>query len=308
MNDASKKNDDKIKSRARRGTPSAGVWTRIGLLFCTLCLAKIFLLVTLRKYLFEIHWRKDSLPPSWLHEAAFYLFALLIGLNLWVLGVRCAAIGTRTMRTTNFCVLGLGAAFIFLTFHAGDKNYLFPVMNGTLTWRDLGWYLAMDFCFHPPYLAAWMLAYAFGYYLLARTGREHWMLRITAVCAAVYTVLYLRDEVMTNRDSVIAVDCVGMASLVASLAAGQRALRLLWVCLPLIGMGFFYALFIPLDNVIRHPDPEFVLLSAASVILFTGASLLAWRGGGYAAWSWGLPFAFSSFLILINANYNSALQ
>jgi hypothetical protein len=307
MNDASKKNDAKIKGRSRRGAPSAGVWTRIGLLFGALCLAKIFLLVTLRKYLFEIHWRTDPLMPSWLDEPAFYLFALLIGLNLSVLGVRCSAIGTRTMRTTNLCVLGLGAAFIFLTFHAGDKNYLFPVMNGTLTWRDLGWYLAMDFCFHPPYLAAWMLAYAFGYYFLTRTGRESWMLRVTAVCAAAYTALYLRD-VMVNRDALIAVDCVGIASLVASLAAGQRALRLLWVCLPLIGMGFFYALFIPLDDMLRHPGPEFALLSAASVILFTGASLLAWRGGGYAVWSWGLPFAFSSFLILINANYTSALN
>ena len=97
------------------------------------------------------------------------------------------------MRTANFCVLGLGAAFIFLTFHAGDKNYLFPVMNGTLTWKNLGWYLAVDFCFQPPYLAAWILAYAFGYYFLARTGREHWMLRVTAVCAAAYTALCLRD-------------------------------------------------------------------------------------------------------------------
>jgi sulfatase-like protein len=307
VNDASKKNDDKIKSRARQAAPSTGVWTRIGLLFGTLCLAKIFMLVTLRKYLFEIHWRTNSLVPSWLDEASFYLFALLIGLNLWVLGMRCAAIGTRTTRMTNFCVLGLGAAFIFLTFHAGDKNYLFPVMNGTLTWGDLGWYLALDFCFHPPYLAAWMLAYAFGYYFLTRTGREGWMLRITAVCAAAYTALYMYD-VLVNRDALIVVDCVGIASLIASPAAGQRALRLLWVCLPLIGMGFFYALFIPSDNMLRHPDPEFALLAEASVILFTGASLLVWRSGGYAAWSWGLPFAFSSFLILINVNYNSALN
>jgi hypothetical protein len=44
-------------------------------------------------------------------------------------------------------------------------------------------------------------------------------------------------------------------------------------------------------------------LSAGSILLFTGATLLASRSGGYAAWSWGLPFAFSSFLILINSNY-----
>jgi hypothetical protein len=68
-------------------------------------------------------------------------------------------------------------------------------------------------------------------------------------------------------------------------------------------MCFFYALFVPFDIMLRHPAPEFVLLSAGSIILFAGATLLVWRSGGYAAWSWGLPFAFSSFLILVNANY-----
>jgi Sulfatase len=308
MSDDSPKNDGKIKSRTRSGAPAAGVWTRIGLLLGALCLVKVFLLLSLRKYLFEIHWRIGALAPSWLDEAAFYLFALLIGLNLWVLGVRCATIGIRTMRTTNFCVLGLGAAFIFLTLHAGDKNYLFPVMNGTLTWKNLGWYLAMDFCFHLPYLAAWILGYAFVYYFLARTGRELWMLRVTAVCAAAYTAICLRGlmvnhDLLSNRHALIAVDCVGIASFVASLAAGQRTLRLLWVCLPLILMGFFYALFISFDKMISHPLSEFILLEAVCVILFTGASVLTRRAGGYAAWSWGLPFAFSAFLILVNINY-----
>jgi arylsulfatase A-like enzyme len=307
MSESFKKNGggETSNGRARRVAPSAGVWTRIGLLFGVLCLAKVFLLLTFRKYLFEIHWRINSLAPSWLDEAAFYLFALLVGLNLWMLGVRCAAIGIRAMRTANFYVLGLGVAFIFLTFHAVDKNYLFSLMNGFLTWRNMGWYLVLNSCFGPPYLAVWMLAYAFGYYFLARTGREHWMLRVTAICAAAYTVLCLRD-MMVNRNAMIAVDCVGTASFVASLAAGQRALRLLWVCLPLIGMGFLYALFIPFDNMLRHPSSEFILLSASSIILFSGVSLLVWRGDGYPAWTWGLPFALSSFLILVNTNYISA--
>jgi phosphoglycerol transferase MdoB-like AlkP superfamily enzyme len=302
MSDVSQSNGNRIKSRAHYAAPSTGVWARIGLLFGALCLIKILLLLTYRRYLFEIHWRISSSASGYVGEAAFYLFALLVGLNLWALGGRCAAVGMRATRTVNFCVLGLGAAFIFLTFHAGDKNYLFPLMNGILTWKNIGWYLAMNFCFGPPYLAAWTLVYALGYYVLGRTGREHWMLRVTAICAAVYTVFCLRD-LMADRNALIAIDCLGIASLVASLAAGQRALRLLWICLPLLGMGFLYVLFVPFDNVLRKPDPEFVLLSAGSIILFTGATLLAWRSGGYAAWSWGLPFAFSSFLILINSNY-----
>ena len=302
MNNVSPKDSSGIKSRAYQTSPFGGVWARIGLLFGALFLIKILLLLTYRKYLFEIHWRIRSLASGTLGEVAFYLFALLVGLNLWVLAGRYAAAGIRAMRTVNFCVLGLGMAFIFLTFHAGDKNYLFPLMNGILTWKNIGWYLADDFCFGPPYLAAWILVYVFAYYLLGRTGREHWMLRVTAVCAAIYTVFCLRD-LMAYRNALIAVDCMGIASFAASLVAGQRALRLLWICLPLLGMGFLYALFVPLDIVSQHPDPEFAVLSAGSIVLFMGATLLVWRGGGYMAWSWGLPFAFSAFLILVNTNY-----
>ncbi len=302
VSDTSQKDGSGIKGRKHCPAPFRGVWVRIGLLTGALFLIKILLLWTYRRHLYEIHWRVSSLKPDWLDPMAFYLFALLVGLNLWVLGGRGAAMGIRAARTVNFCVLGLGAAFIFLTFHAGDKNYLFPLLNGILTWKNISWYLAMDFFFGPPYLAVWVMAYAGGYYFLWRTGREHWMWRVTAVCAAAYTAVCLRD-LMVDRNALVAVDCVGFASLVAGLAAGQRAMCLVWVGLPLLGMVFFYALFVPLDNLLRHPAPEFEMLFAGSIVLFAGVTLLVWRRGGYATWSWGLPFAFLSFLLLINTNY-----
>ena len=165
-------------------------------------------------------------------------------------------------------------------------------MNGILTWKNMGSYLAVNFCFGPPYLAAWMLTYAFGYYFLARTGREHWMLRVTAICAAAYTALCLRD-VMVNRNAVIAVDCVGIASLVASFAAGQRALHLLWVCLPLIGMGFLYALFTPFDDMVRHPDSEFILFIGDQHYSFRGhepVDMAWWRLRGVVGGAYRLHF------------------
>jgi Sulfatase len=307
VSDVSPKNGDITKSRTHSVLPGTAVWARIGLLFGTLCLIKILMLITLRRYLFGVHWRTNPLAPDWLSEAALYLFALLVGLNLWMLGRHCAAVGLKAVRTVNFCVLGLGAAFIFLTFHAGDKNYLFPLMNGILTWKNMGWYLIENACFGPPYLGAWMMAYVFGYYLLARAGQEHWTLRVTAVVAAVYTAFCLHDLIV-DRNALIAVDCLGIASFVGSLAAGRRALRPLWIGLSLFGMGFMYVLFIPFARMIKHPDPEFALLSLGSIILFVGTTLLAWRGGGCAAWSWGLPFAFSSFLLLTNINYGLAVN
>jgi arylsulfatase A-like enzyme len=301
VSDISRNNDDRIRGRTF-AAPSTGVWARIGLLFVVLCVIKILLLLTYREYLYGIHWRIRPQAHDFPGEVAFYLFALLVGLNLWQLGRRGAAAGIRTMRTINFCVLGLGATFILLTFHAGDKNYLSPLMDGILGYKAIGWYLAVDLCFGPPYLAAWILAYVFGYYILGRSGREGWMLRVTAICAAAYTVFCLRD-LAENRDALIALDCVGIISFVASLVPGQRPLRLFWVCSPLLGMAFFYGLLMSFNSSLLQPNPEFALLTAGSVVLFTGVTLLAWRNGGYAAWSWGLPFAFSSFVILVNSNY-----
>ena len=147
------KDSSGIKGPMQPTSPFAGVWARIGLLFGVLFLIKILLLVTYRRYLFEIHWRIGSQEGELWVKRRFISLQLLAGLNLWVLGGRCAAAGMRTMRTVNFCVLGLGLVFIFLTFHAGDKNYLFPLMNGILTWKNISWYLVEDFCFGPPYLA-----------------------------------------------------------------------------------------------------------------------------------------------------------
>ena len=95
------------------------------------------------------------------------------------------------------------------------------------------------------------------------------MLRVTAVCAVVYTVFCLRD-LMANRNALIAIDCLGIATLVGSLVASQRALRLLWVGLPFLGMGFFYALFVPFDKALRHPNPEFVILFGGQHYSFYG--------------------------------------
>ena len=147
-----------------RGTVPWDVGGRIILLFAVLCLIKLVMLAGFRKHLFEIHWRINSTPQTWVNEAVFYAFAVLAGLNLWQLGKRCRAGGARVVRAANLCVLVLGVLFLFLTFHAGDKSYLSLLMSNTLGWWDLKWYLSLAFFFQPPFLAGNLWA------ALLRTG------------------------------------------------------------------------------------------------------------------------------------------
>jgi hypothetical protein len=279
----------------------AGIWSRIGLLFTALCLIQLMILVTFRKHLFGVYWRAGDAEWTQAGKAAFWVFALLVGLNLWALGTRCMAAGTRVVRTVNAFVLVLGAMFILLTFHEGNKNYLYPVISGTLGWKDIGWYLSLNFFFRSPYLAAWLLGYALAYYGLARSGHERLILRVTAACAAAYTALYLGD-LAQFRDALIVADCMGIVCLAAGRGSG-RPLSVLLLCLLLICAGSLFVLFHRFDNALIHPVPEFVLLAGDSIVLFVGITALAWRCGFYAAWSWFLPFAFTAFLFLVNSNY-----
>ena len=142
---------------------------RTGLLFAALCLIKLAMLAGFQRHLFEIHWRTDwVLPNNWINPAAFLIFAVLVALNLWQLGGRCAADGVRTVRAANLCVLALGAAFVVLTFHTRDKNYLFSLVTGAQGWRDFN----SAFFLQPPLWAVWLLIYALFYYVSPRPISE----------------------------------------------------------------------------------------------------------------------------------------
>ncbi len=272
------------------------------LLFGALCVIKLVLLVELRKHLFESHWRIGPEPVTWVNSAAFYLFALLAGLNLWVFAVKCERAGVRVVRGANACVLALGALFILLTFDEQGYNYVCAVMNSYLDLKDLRWYLVMNFCFRPPYLALWVLGYALLYYGMARKGREYLMLRVTAACATAYLALCFGKE--WYREILLVADCLGITMLLGAWKTERRLNPL--VLVGLLGfMAFFFVLFHGYDALLtlQWMNREFLVLLTCSLVLFTGITVLSRFRGFFTPWSWLLPFAFTAFLLFINTNY-----
>ncbi len=293
--------------RSRIFCPEPIPWDVLGrvvLLFTTLCLVKLAMLVVFQKQLFEIHWRSSTPTPTWVNEVFFYVFAILVGLNLWQFGERCMPGNARVVRAANLCVLALGSFFIFLTFHAADKNYTYSVLYGIFKWWDLRWYLNLFFFFQPPFLAVWLFVYALIYYGLARTGRELLALHVTAVFAAIYTAFFLRD-LIRYRDALLVADCLGIACFVAGVGS-RRQLNWFGMVQPLIWFLFLFFLFRSQSEVLKNLNPECALLWGWSVVVFAGSTVFAYQRKFHPAWFWLLPFAFASFLLLTTINFEPA--
>jgi len=276
---------------------------RVGLLFVVLCSIKLAMLAGLRTHLFEIHWRVDSQVYSWLDRVAFFGFAILVALHLWRLGDRCATGGgVPTVRAANLCVLILGAMFIFLASYAGGKHVSTSLMDGSGTWSDV--YGA--FFSEPPIWSVWLLMYLMFYFVLLRLGMERFVLRLTAVMAAIYIVLLLR-YLIHCRQAVAAADCVGLACLLAGWRA-KNSLGWFWQVLPCLWILFFILFFRSLADDLMNFRPEFTVLSGWMLVVLAGTTVFASRRKFFPAWSWLLPFALVSSLLLVNANYDFALN
>jgi phosphoglycerol transferase MdoB-like AlkP superfamily enzyme len=286
----------------RAGNISWDVAGRIGLLFAALCSIKLAMLVGLRVHLFEIHWRVDSEDYSWLDQVAFFAFAILVALNLWRLGDRCAAGGAKTVRAANLCVLILGGAFIFLSSYAGGEHLFTSLMDGSGTCHDV--YAA--FFSEPPVWSVWLLMYLMFYFVFLRLGKERLILRVTAILAFVYIVLLLRYLIQC-REAVVAADCVGLACLLAGWRS-KNPLGWFWQVLPFLLIPFFILLFRSQADDLMSFRPQFTVLSGWMLVVLAATTTFTCRRNFFPAWSWLLPFALVSSLLLVNANYDYSLN
>ncbi len=290
----------------------AKAWARIQVLFLALAIVKIFLLLGLRKHLFEIHWRVAAEEPTVVGTLAFYVFVMLGVYSLVELGSCCRRVGIRATRAANFIVLGLGLLFIFFNFHTGDKKYLYPILEGTLKWQSLGPYLSLDLFFRAPFLGAWLGGYALYYYALARGGRESVCLYLTAACAGAYAIFFLR-ELATYRNELLVADCLGLVSLLVARIPGK--LRLSWQLVPFVwSAAFAVGMFCLAAPHVGYSLCYFLMVLIVALAAFSLALLCAWRRSFLRSWSSLHFFYFVSFLLLANAedypwgpNYSKAI-
>lgn len=252
------------------------------------------------------------MPVTWFNHVLFYVFAALVGLNLWVFAVRCERSGARAVRAANAWLLVLSSWFILLTFSESledgtRQDYLGPVINGYLGIHPImelcRSYLAMNLFFRWPFLAAWVLVYGFVYYGLYRYGKERLILRVTAVCAGVYIATSLTDFV-SQKETLFVLDCLGVASLLGAWKAKHR-LNISVPIVVVVYMASFFVVFYNFDPYLtwENVNMEFIYLWGCSLTLFVGVTVAGWARGFFSAWSWILPFAFVSFLLFTNVNY-----
>ena len=166
-------------------------------------------------------------------------------------------------------------------------------MTGVLKWSSLWPYLSLDLFFRPPFLAAWLFVYLMLYYVMARTGREVWILNATAVCAGAYALICLR-ELRFYRDELLVADCVGLVCCLCALS--RDSFRPSWLLLPL-GWGLFsWALFSFASPPLNRLDPYFRLLVGETIVLFLAATFLAWKKGFLRGWLTLVPFCACAFI------------
>ena len=289
----------------RNGRSIGSIWFRMVLLLAALLATKLAMIFGQGESLYELHWRLGGLRPSWVNAFAFFSFIALGGLSLVTLEKSCRSEGVRAVRTLNAVVLALGLVFLFLTFHNGEKNFLYPVLSGVLKWTSLCSYSANSLFFNQPFLAGWVFVYAFAYYVLARTGREKRVLSLTATFAVAYGSVNLRDFA-SYRDQLLIIDCAGTVSLVAAWVFPRR-LRVGWLLLPLAWISFFVWALLRFDNEWHSNAAVYFLgLAGGTPALFAAATLLVRRFGNPIAWSWMLPFFFIGFFLLADTNYPSS--
>ncbi|HEX5219640.1 MAG TPA: sulfatase-like hydrolase/transferase [Verrucomicrobiae bacterium] len=280
---------------------SPQVVSRVAVILGALCVIKLVLLISLRKHVQELHWRVNLDTLSGLGVFSFYAVAVVLVGCLFQFGRQCQAVGVRAVRAANATVLVFSGLVIFLTFHEGDKNLVYPVMTGVLKWWQLWSYLSLNLFFRPPYLAVWVFGYVAMYYVLARTGRERHVLTLTAVFAGLYWVFCLR-EFMVRRDDLWVVLLFGLGSLFM-LQFARRPFRAAWLLLPAIWTLFTWFLFSLGEVDLANLQPYFLMLTGCLTVLFVAATLMAKREGFLNPWLNLVSFLFVGTLLLSNAHY-----
>jgi phosphoglycerol transferase MdoB-like AlkP superfamily enzyme len=277
-------------------------WPRIAALFAILCSIKFALIFKLAPHLYQTHWRVAGYELTTLGQVAFYAFVALVAAHLLLLARDCRFAGIKAVRVANGGIVGIGLVFLFLTFHNGANNYLFPIFNGILQWSSLGPYLSLEFCFQQPFLALWVFGYALMYYILTRTRRETWTIYFTIGAATLYALWHLRDLALYQNELLV-IDLIGCVCLAVAMFV-KKPMPIVLAAMPVLWTLCFAGLLLwQFRAAIGLSTIYFVGLVLATVLLFGVFTVLLRRRGAVPAWSVQSIFFAAAFLLLTNTNY-----
>jgi len=279
----------------------------LALLGCLFAI-KAVMLFGLRKYLFEIHYRVGGEPQNWFNYLAFYALVILSAACLYCFTRRSTPWleGMASLRVANGVFLGLGLAFIFLTFHHNDVDAFFTltIKEGfALAWHDI----RINSLDKPPFLAYWLLSYALSYALLVFSRRENAVILLTVAYGCVYAVInlnWLRDY----KYELLAVNGFGLAYIVAGPRVGKNE-SCLWLMLPLGWTLVTYIVFRHVQPLNVPEDmPFFEMLVLDTAFFFGAAIVISWLFEFNRTFAFILPFLVSAFWLLISTHFRPVLN
>ena len=106
---------------------------------------KVAMMLTMSSHLFQTHYRLQGNLSGPVMIGTGCLFIGLLMASFIQLGRQSPVYAVRDIRWFNVWFVIAGLAFTFFSLHQGPNNYIQPVLDGTLRWQAVGWYLANNF-------------------------------------------------------------------------------------------------------------------------------------------------------------------
>jgi len=278
---------------------------RILALLVSLTAIKIAMLISLRKYLFEIHFRIFRTPVTWINHAWFYLFVLVMAGSIVCLCIRIKANNNAivALRAANYTILGLGVAFMALIYHvtlpAGllSANFIIRLKDAACSYWPI-------ICVHKPFLGIWLASYTIFYRLLICRRCGDYALYLTAIYFGLFAMVNFQGFV-TFKDELLALDGLGLAFL-----AGGRSFKdgndSLWLVLPAVWTLCGWLIFRLVASMVLPGACSYSILLTVSICeVFGLATAVSVIFGFTRVWFMVMPFYIATFWLLPSQHFTA---
>ncbi|MCF7668722.1 MAG: sulfatase-like hydrolase/transferase [Verrucomicrobia bacterium] len=269
------------------------------LILLKICLASLDL-----PYLYQIHFRYDYPPVTFVNYILYGIFVALVFFFFTFL----AKLSREYKRTQRDLILLffliLGLMFVFLTFVRMKNNYFFPYMCGIFNLEHIRSYLCVDFFYEPPFIAFYLLAFIVGLWFFDRLQKPHFLFYLLGFMAVIFFASRAQ-RFLSMRDELLIIDVFGILGLIHYLRTRKPLPWQVWLVL-IIPFFIAFLLFAPYYRYSFIANPYFVFLLSLTLTLFVVPYVLGRRSRPMIYLSNFLPFGVLAFFLFTNYKYPSA--